>query len=274
MQQADSIAQEQPTEQVGLPLYYREGFFSDNALLHAEQPGGSPGVDGTPVPYSIGSDDIITMILMVCCLSAVVALSRVRHFMVRQFKTFLYRPSEGTTEVRETKGEMWSLAVLSLVAGLMIAMACYFYCLHFVGLTFLLLSNYLLIAVFFGLAVVYFSGKMLFVSWINMVFFGWKKNGQWIKSSLFLLSVEGVLLLAIVTLYCRFGLSLHNSIVSIGTVVILVKIMSLGKCATIFFDRKVVNLHFFLYFCTLEIVPLIAFWGGMVFIGNYLKINF
>ncbi len=274
MQQIDSIAQGQPAEQDGFPLYYREGSFSHGAMLHAEQPGGSPGVDGAPMPYSVGNDDIITLILTVCCLATVVGLSRVRLFMVRQFKTFFYRPAEDTTEVRETTGEIWSLTLLVLVSGLTIAMVCYFYCLHLVGLTYLLPSNYLLIAVFFGLAVVYFLGKMLIGLWVNMVFFGKEKNEQWIKASFFLQAVEGGLMLAVVLLWVYFGLSFRTTLYTIVGVVVLVKILSFGKCLAIFFDRKVVNLHFFLYFCTLEIVPLIALWGGVVFIGNNLKINF
>lgn len=274
MQQADSIAQGQPAEQTGLPLYYREGFFSGNPMYHPELPDNRSGIEGTPKPYSIGTDNILTMILMVSILAVAIILPRVWEFLVRQSRTVIYRPPVGTTEVRETKREKWMLFVFGLVANLAIALACYFYCLHFIGTTFLLPSNYLLIAVFFGWAVVYFLGKMLVSSWVNPVFFGKKKSGQWMKSAIFLQLVEGVLVLSIVLLWTRFGLSLQASITGIIIVVVLIKMMSFGQCLNIFFNRKVVNLHFFLYFCTLEMIPLLVFWGGVVFIGNYLKINF
>ena len=257
-----------------LPQYYREGFFSHNAMFHPELSGGRIGIAGSPVPYSIHNDDLITSMLVVCFLAAVVAFSHARRFVARQFKAFFYRPAEGITEVKETSSEMRFQFFLGLVTSLLVALVCYFYTLNFIGTTFTLQSNYQLIAIFFGLTVAYFTGKLLLSTWVNLVFFGKKKNEQWIKSSLFLLSVEGVLLFPVVLLHAYFGLSPETSITCVAAVAILVKIMSLSKCLTIFFNRKLVNLQFFLYFCTLEIVPLLVFWSIAVFIGNYLQINF
>ena len=243
-------------------------------MFHPELSGGRIGIAGSPVPYSIHNDDLITSMLVVCFLAAVVAFSHARRFVARQFKAFFYRPAEGITEVKETSSEMRFQFFLGLVTSLLVALVCYFYTLNFIGTTFTLQSNYQLIAIFFGLTVAYFAGKLLLSTWVNLVFFGKKKNEQWIKSSLFLLSVEGVLLFPVVLLHAYFGLSPETSITCVAVVAILVKIMSLSKCLTIFFNRKLVNLQFFLYFCTLEIVPLLVFWSIAVFIGNYLQINF
>ena len=56
--------------------------------------------------------------------------------------------------------------------------------------------------------------------------------------------------------------------------VIIVKMMTIYKCYIIFFRRNVVHLQIILYFCTLEMIPLLAFWGVLVITANYLKINF
>ena len=50
--------------------------------------------------------------------------------------------------------------------------------------------------------------------------------------------------------------------------------MTVYKEYAIFFKRNVVKLQIILYFCTLEIVPLLAFWGALMFTANSLKINF
>lgn len=270
MRQVDSIAQGQP---VGQSRHDGDSF-SGKALLHSEQSGGSFDADGTSVPYSVRNDDVVILILVGCAIAAVVALSRVRNFVVQQFKTLFYRPSENEKAVKETKGEMLFMAILALSACLIIGLLCYFYCLHFVGTTFALPSNYLLIAVFLGWTVVYFIGKILLASWVNQVFFGMKKNEQWMKAFFFLQAIEGVLMQCVVLLWFYFGLSLQATLLAVVGVVVLVKMLSLGKCLAIFFDRKVVNLHFFLYFCALEVMPLLVFWSGVTFIGNNLKIIF
>lgn len=257
-----------------LPQYYREGFFSGDSLFHPELTGGRIGVAGDPVPYSVHNDDLITSMLLICFLCAVVAFSNARRFIVRQTKAFFYRPAEGITEVTETSSEMRFQAFLTLVTSFLVGLTCYFYTINFVATTFTLQSPYQLIVIFFGLSTAYFMSKLLLQTTVNLVFFGRKKNEQWTKSSLFLVSIEGLLLFPLVVLHAYFGLSPQSSLIYVAVVVVLVKLMALSKCINIFFDRKLVNLQFFLYFCTLEIVPLLAFWGAVAFIGNYLKINF
>ena len=57
-------------------------------------------------------------------------------------------------------------------------------------------------------------------------------------------------------------------------VLIIVKILVLFKCFLIFFRQSVVKLQIILYFCTLEIIPLLLLWVAMVYTANSLKINF
>ena len=46
------------------------------------------------------------------------------------------------------------------------------------------------------------------------------------------------------------------------------------KLFAIFFKNKGAYLQLFLYFCALEIIPLLACWGVLRMINGYLKINF
>ena len=54
----------------------------------------------------------------------------------------------------------------------------------------------------------------------------------------------------------------------------LVKMLTFYKCYVTFFRRNEFKLQIILYLCTLEIVPLLAFWGALVTTANNLKINF
>ena len=94
------------------------------------------------------------------------------------------------------------------------------------------------------------------------------------KSYLFLVSCEGVVLFPAIILMTYFGFSLQAAIIYALVVVGIGKILSFYKSLIIFFKRKGAFLQIILYFCALEVVPLFALWGGLVLISHYLKINF
>ena len=116
--------------------------------------------------------------------------------------------------------------------------------------------------------------KAILYSISGWVFFDKKKNVQWLKAYLFLISCEGVALFPMVMLLSYFELSLQVAVIYTLVVLGIVKILSFYKTYLIFFKRNGVFLQIFLYFCALEVVPLLALWGGLVLISHYLKINF
>ena len=259
---------------VQLPQYYKESFFSKDTLFHPELPGGRYGVVGDPVPYSVRGDNLITSLLLVCFVMAVISFSNAHSFIIRQAKNFFYVQREGTTEITETTNEFRFQTFLSFLTCILISLLYYFYTLHYFGDTFALVSQYHLIAIYLVMVVVYFLVKMLLYTIVNSVFFFGKENGQWMKTLLFIVSVEGVLLFPAVILWAYFNLSLQNVVIYFVAVLIIVKILTFYKCFLIFFRRNVVKLQIILYFCTLEIIPLLTFWVALEMTANSLKINF
>ena len=259
---------------VQLPQYYREGFFSKDSLFHPELPGGRCGVAGEPIAYSIHNDDIITSLLLTLFILAVIAFSNTRQFVIRQTKNFFNIHREGLTEITETAVEIRFQAFLAFLNCLLVALLFYFYTLYAIGDTFILASQYILIAIFLALSSVYFLFKVMLYTFVNGVFFDGKKNRQWIKSYLYIYSVEGALLFPIVILWAYFDLSIQIAAIYVVIVLIIVKILVLFKCFLIFFRQSVVKLQIILYFCTLEIIPMFFLWEAMVYTANSLKINF
>ncbi len=257
-----------------LPQYYKESYFSNDTLFHPELPGGRYGVPGDPIPYAVHNDNIITSLLLACFILSVVAFANARQFIIRQAKHFFYVPSEGTTEDSETASEIYFQLLLVLITSLLIALLFYFYTLYFIGETFVLRSQYTLISIFLGITLVYFFLKTCFYQMVNLIFFNSKRNQQWSKSLMFIISVEGVLLFPAVLLGAYFELDINLIGIYVITSLIIVKLLTIYKSYIIFFRRNVVQLQIFLYFCTLEIVPMLAFWGALVLTANSLKINF
>ena len=257
-----------------LPQYYKESYFSKDSLFHPELKGGRYGVAGDPVPYRVHNDNVITSLLLACFIFSVIAFANARRSILRQAKHFFYTPHEGTSEYSETTNELRFQIALGLLGSLMISLLFYFYTLERIGETFILQSQYSLIAIFMGITITYFLLKMGLYTCTNLVFFDSKKNQQWIKTILFILSVEGVLLFPAVLLGAYYELDIETVEYYVIIALILVKILTFYKCYAIFFRRKVVQLQIILYFCTLEMVPLLVFWGVLVITANSLKINF
>ena len=259
---------------VDLPQYYREGFFSKDSLFHPELPGGRYGVAGDPVPYTVQHDNVIISLLLLLFVLATIAFSNSRHFVVRQTKNFFSTNREGMTEITETAVEIRFQAFLTFLNSLLLSILFYFYTLNFIGETFLLDSQYHLIAIFLGMTVVYYLVKTMLYAIVNNVFFDGKKNRQWMRSFLYISSVEGALLFPLVVIWTFFNISIRNAVIYVLIVLAIVKILELFKCFLIFFRQNVVKLQIILYFCALEIIPLFALWGGLAVIANALKINF
>ena len=275
--QQDSISITQEGEDlldVQLPQYYREGFFSKDSLFHPELPGGRFGVAGDPVPYSIHNDSVITSILLAFFILVVIAIANIHEFIVRQFKNFFYIPREGTSEMTETGTELRIQVFMVFLSSLLLSLLFYFYTIHYIGDTFVLESQSHLIAVYLVLMIVYFTAKVILYSVVNSVFFDSKRKQHWFKTLLFISSMEGLILFPAVLLQTYFDMSEKNVILYFTIVLFFVKILTFFKCYVVFFRRNVVKLQIILYFCALEMVPLIAFWVTLDIVAKSLKINF
>ena len=260
-------------KEVNIPQYYREHFFSDNTYFHPELDGGRFGVAGDPIPYNTKNDNIITSMLLVCFVMTLIAFSFSKSFLLRQAKNFFYIPKTEYT-VSETSTEIKAQFFFLLQTCLLMALLYFFYLRTYTSGTFILSDEYLLVAILTGIFIAYFFLKYLFYSYVNLVFFEHKKNGQFFRTLLFLQSTEGILLFPMVALLTFFNISAQSAAYYTIFVVVLVKILTFYKSFVIFFRQNGLYLQIILYFCALEIIPLFALWGGLAVIANALKINF
>ena len=259
---------------VDLPQYYRESYFSRDSLLHPELPGGRYGVPGDPVPYNVHNDDVITSLLLACFVIAVISIAHARNFFAHQLTHFFYLPHEGSTSYSATASEQRTQTFLVGVAALLLALLYYFYTLEFIGDTFVLTSPYYLILIYLGIIAGYLLLKILLYTIVNAVFFNGKRNGQWIRSLLFITSVEGIFSFPIVLIIAYTTQSIQNVVVYFIILLIFVKLLTFYKTYAIFFRRNVVRLQIILYFCALELVPMLALWSILDITANVLKIKF
>ncbi len=267
-QAKDSIAKDKQLLQ-----YYQESFFSSLPMYDPELAGGRRGIAGDPKPYTIGGDDLFTSLLLGCFVLTLFSIARLRDFIVRQTKNFFHTTRKYTTGLTETSGELWFQLFLTFQASLFLAIIFYFYTYSAMGQTFTI-ESYQMVGLYLGVILLYFLVRGLLNWWVIEVFFNHKKTDDWVKSYLYLISLEGVFLFPIVMLLAYFDLSLHTALTYTAIVVIFIKILTFYKTYLIFFREKGGLLQNFVYFCALEIAPMLFLWALLVTINSHLIIDF
>ena len=240
--------------EVNIPVYYRENYFSKDTLYHEELGGGGYGVAGDPVPEILSNDNVITGLLILCFLFIAFTWSRISDFIVRQLKTFFYL-QRADRDITETGNEMKFQFVFIGLTCLVYGLLYYLYVTAYIADTFTLSSEYTILAIFIAVFLLYFTLRFV------------------IYSGVFLTAMEGAVLFPILLLLAYLHFSPVYAAIYCAFVLILVKMLTFYKSYIIFFKQKRVFLQIFLYFCALEMVPLIALWGGLSVIVDIFKIK-
>ena len=259
---------------VNLPQYYRENFFSNDSLYHEELSAQEYyGMAGDPIPYSYANDHLVTSLLIIGFLLIAFTFSRMSNFIVGQAKNFI-RPSKNSLSLSETSGEIYMQIILTGLTCIVYALLYYLYATEFLASTYVTSSEYALLGIFLGVFLVYYLLRFGLYTMVNNLFFDSDRNKKFLTSLLYISSLEGLLLYPALALLAFMHLPAQNAIWYCIIVLILVKIMTFYKCFTIFFKQNDLFLQIFLYFCALEMVPLMTLWGGLSVIVDILKINF
>lgn len=257
--------------EVNIPQYYQENFFSKDTLYHTGVDGGRFGVAGVPVPKSVRNSDFVSSFLLLSLFVALIIFATIKRFIYLQSKNFFKVHKE---ELSQTAVEIRGQLILFIITCCLLSILYFFYTIENIAETFILSSDYTLLAIFFGVIVGYFLLKAIIYTGVNLVFFDGKKNKQWLLCLLFLIGVQGALLFPAVLLLTYLDLTSHIATFYVLGVLVLVKILTFYKCFEIFFKQNGLYLQIILYFCALEVVPLITLWSGLGVIADELKINF
>lgn len=259
--------------EVSIPQYYKETYFQSDSLMHPEINGGRMGIAGDPIPYLVSNDSLMTGVLLAFLVLTILVVSRSMRFITSQVKGFLYPERFDSIEMKETAGEMNYQFFLCFQTIVLLALSS-FYCLVDSTTDTYIVGTYQLLGIFFVSVLSIFFLKELLCWWANWTFFTSHQMGVSLRTRLFLTAFEGVLLLPLVLVYTFFALP--TGILLLGGVLVIgfIKMLSFYKVYRIFFQRKAYFLQFFLYFCTLEIVPLTTLGGILMLIGKLLKITY
>jgi len=260
----DSIEEEQNDT-----VFYFENTSCDfSALVRHE-----PGVAGVFRPSSLQDNSMVTLILVVCFVLIGISLAWFHSFFWERFRgLFFVHHSEGRSS--DTSNETRVQFLYVVLNCLFLAILASHFVLQKINTTLFLGNNQLMTGLLMAVIMGYYILKWGLTMGVNCVLFGSNKNLQWMRDVLFVTSLQGLLLFPLILLHVYFSWWGYNVVYYFTLVVFSAKLLTFYKSWKIFFQQKGGLMQTFLYFCTLEIVPLLAFASCFRIAMEWLRINF
>lgn len=234
----------------------------------------APGFFGTPVPYSPRTDGVIALVLLFCFLCSGLALAHGKRFLASQLKDFASNRERASIFDASTATDVRYLFVLVLQACVLTGV--FFFCYFFHTGSGLVerIPSYLLLGSYVAAGLIY-----VFLKWLVYLFLGWTffdktRTSLWIGAYSVLIYYLGLLLFPIVLLLIYNDLPLPWVIGTGLFFLLFIKILMFYKWIRLFLHHPGTIVLLILYFCALEIVPLLMFYYGLAQINEVLLIKF
>lgn len=220
-----------------------------------------PGLTAHPVPYALRTDDLVVGILLAGCFIMAFFTARSWPQLHLSIKNFLYRQAgsertDGERTGTEAGGQAFIVALTCFAGGIL----CHDYLQTYRPERAANLPPHLLIAAITLLGLLVTAGKIAAYAAINSLFFPAAKRRKWREAyttSLILLGLTVVPL----TLPAVFLNTSHLQLLpAVPAAYATIKILLFVRCFRIFFRYPLGYVHIILYFCALEIAPILILW--------------
>lgn len=253
-------------------IYYKEQYVSGTPYYHGELTGAPVGESGTPIAFSIAGDGYISIALCLCMLLSILVASHSWRFTSFQFRNLFRTPRVNSVHLRETAKEMQYQVYFILQSVLLLGVLSFSVVnTHLEGD--LPCSPYIFLGCTTTLFAVFFFVRDMMQRMVNLVYFDKFQRQMYGVARLFIMAVYGALLLPVTLLHVYLQIDSHNTLISVFLVLFACLLLRFYKTWSIFFRKNGNLFGYFLYLCTLEIVPLALLMGILLFTAHYLKIN-
>lgn len=232
-----------------------------------------PGVIGGELtPYLLSDDEWITGILIGCFVITACVLSQGKILLLQSLRKLFLTHEIGHLFHKQPAIDSYFLTLLTLQTCLLVSILL----LKFQSDGFVISTterlttsaSSILLACYSLMTVLYCIAKRYIYRFINWIFFDKAKNNLWTDAYFFILSIFGMLLLPVTLLAVYGNLPFHLSIIIPVFLFLLMNLIFIYKCFSIFFSQLHGSFYLFLYFCTLEILPLLVVWKGIEMVND------
>ncbi|MBP3765417.1 MAG: DUF4271 domain-containing protein [Bacteroidaceae bacterium] len=251
-------------------ISYKDGFFKDNAYLKTGRDAALYGMAGDPVPYQLRTDVFVTSILMLSFFVVMFIFSRSIHVVGTQLKNFFYNRDRKEIFTLKSDSEMKNQAFIVLLASFLLSILAFKYTETALPESFAQISPYKLLGLDMLILLSYYFLKYLAYSVCNWTFFSSQKRSQWMNAYNLIVLCKAMCFFPLVLVVVYFDLPVLTAVYAFLLILAVSEIMVIFKAKQIFFAYKFGLLHLFLYFCTLEMAPLLFLVGTMAYANRYL----
>ena len=228
------------------------------------------GMAGDPVPYRFRTDNFVTICLLVSFFLVVWVISRSRHYLRLRVKDFFHRRVRDNLFAERAETELRGQIFL-------IFQTCFVLAVLFFDVTrkmqvevFNQVSPYMILGMDTAVCLVYFTTKIGLYSFVNSVFFDTARCRRFTEAYLLCILALGVALFPPALLMVYFDLNFQTLMWVVICLIAVDKLLLLYKIWSIFFSTPIGWVHLFMYFCTLEIAPLLVLYRAMLYANNFL----
>lgn len=228
------------------------------------------GMAGDPVPYQFRTDNAVTISLLVCFFLMVWVISRSRHYLKKQLKDFFHTRERDNLFTERTQTEMRGQMFLIFQTCFALSILSFDYTQEYQVEVFNQVSPYRILALSLSVFCLFFLFKIGIYGFVNSIFFTRTQRKLWTESHLMCILGLGIGLLPLALLVVYFDLGIRHAIYLFAAILILDEALLFYKCSRIFFNYTLGWVHLFLYFCTLEVVPVLILYRALIYANNLL----
>lgn len=228
------------------------------------------GIAGDPIPYQFKNDNIVTIILLASFFLVVWVISRSRHFLQEQIKDFFYQRQRQNLFAERTQNELRGQVFLIFQTCFVLGLLFFDFTQERQTEVFNQVSPYRILGMSVGICGLYYLLKSGMYAIINNIFFSRQQIDVWNNSYMLCVLGLGITLLPLTLLVVYFDLGFAQLANLFFLILVTDKALLFYKCYRIFFNYPLGWVHLFLYFCTLEIAPLLMLLRALIYANSFL----
>ena len=228
------------------------------------------GMAGDPVPYRFRTDNFVTILLMVSFFLVVWVISRSRRFLAHSVKDFFHTRMRENLFAERTENELRGQIFLVFQTCFVLGILFFDFTQELQVDVFNQVSPYKILGVSTAICSLYYLLKVGVSSFVNSIFFEKAQCERWAEAYMLTVLGLGLSLFPVALLVVYFDLSFHHLIYLALSLLVLDKLLLLYKTYSIFFRYTLGWVHLILYFCTLEVTPLLILWRALTYANNFL----
>ena len=231
----------------------------------------APGVAGIPVSTEISGSDVVTSLVLVCFFITTTFLSISRNYISVQTKKFFGKITDRGSYTAETINEVKLNIYFVFQTCIFFSIITYILSTTFLDFSKVKIPPIYIIPAATLVFLLYFASKYIMYVTTDVIFNN-KKNSEHRHTDdiSYIITAQGLLLLPLLLLVATTGIETSSMLVYVASVIVFAKLIAFYKSIGTFSGHYKKFLQIILYFCALEIIPLMSLCGILAMTAKYL----